>query len=81
MGNAIESLREEVGTLSESDAMQALNYIRDLRKPRLGLSLAELLAGDPAIHVPPGPAVPLPAFEPAIVTGIPASELLIQDRR
>ena len=81
MGSASEKLRETVESLSETDAAKALDYIRSLREQESNHTVGALLGGDPAIHVPDAPYAPLPPIEPAHGSGIPASELLVRDRR
>ena len=81
MSSAWETLREAVASLSEAEADKALDYIRRLRGELPDRELAELLAGDPAIQVPSDAFARLPAVEPVCGTGVPASELLVQDRR
>jgi hypothetical protein len=81
MGSAWETLRETVASLSETEAVQALDYIRRLRGAETNRPLAALLADDPSIRLPDRPFDPLPPLEPARGSGIPASELLIRDRR
>lgn len=81
MGSATETLRDTVASLSEAEAGKALEYIRRLRGEQPERALADLLADDPAIRVPNTPYAPLPAVEPIRGAGIPASELLVRDRR
>lgn len=81
MGSAWEGLRDTVASLSEAEAGKALEYIRRLRGERPEHALAGLLAGDPAIHAPNTPCAPLPVVEPIRGADIPASELLVLDRR
>jgi hypothetical protein len=78
MDRASEKLRETVESLSEIEAAKALNYIRSLREtPEPDAPLL----GDPAVHMPGAPYAPLPPVEPVHGSGIPASELLVRDRR
>jgi hypothetical protein len=81
MPSASEVLRETLASLSEADAAKALDYIRQLRGQDPNRALRDLLAGDPAIHLPDRPFAPLPPVEPVRGAGLPASELLVQDRR
>ena len=81
MGSAWETLRETVASLSEAEATKALDFIRRLRGEQSDRGLRDLLAGDPAIHVPSAPFARLPAVEPIVGAGVPASELLVRDRR
>jgi len=81
MSSVRETLRETVASLSETEAARALEYIQRLRGGAPNRQLANLLAGDPAIHVPDEPFAPLPPVTPVQGSGSPASELLIRDRR
>lgn len=81
MGSAWETLREAVASLTEAEATKTLDYLRRLRGSETTRVVASLLAGDPAFHLPDEPAAPLPPVEPLRGMGIPASKLLIQDRR
>jgi len=81
MSSAREALRETVECLSETEAAKALEYIQRLRGRALDRELGNLLAGDPAIHVPDEPFAALPLIEPVQGVGIPASQLLVRDRR
>jgi hypothetical protein len=81
MRSTSEVLREAVASLSEAEAAKALDYIRRLRADDQDHVLRDLLSGDPAIHAPDKPFAPLPPVEPVRGAGIPASELLVRDRR
>jgi hypothetical protein len=81
MSSARDALHEAVATLNEAEAARALQWIKKMRGAGQRQILVELLAGDPAIHVPEDPFAPLPSIEPLAGDGIPASELLVRDRR
>ena len=81
MGSAWQTLRETVASLTEAEAAKALDYIQHLRGERQSRALDHLLAGDPAFHLPDEPRAPLPPVEPIRGMGVPASELLVRDRR
>ena len=81
MSSAWETLRETVASLSEAEAARALDYIRRLRGAETNRPLAALLAADPSIHLPVRRFAPLPPVVPVRGSGIPASALLIRDRR
>ena len=81
LGSDWQTLRDTVASLSEAEAGKALEYIRWLRGEKPDRALADLLADDPAIRVPATPYARLPAVEPIRGTGVPASELLVRDRR
>lgn len=81
MGSAWETLRDTLASLSEAEASKALDYIRRLRGDSQERALADLLSDDPTIRLPNAPFAPLPAVEPIHGAGLPASELLMRDRR
>ena len=81
MSRDLETLRETVASLSESEAAKALEYIQRLRDGTRDRELVNLLGGDPAIRLPVEPFVPLPPVKAVKGTGIPASEMLIGNRR
>ena len=80
MGSASEILKETVSSLSETEAARILDYIRGIRGGENG-ELNILLAGQPGMRPPITPHVPLPSIDPIHGTGVPASELLLRDRR
>ena len=89
MNSAKEILVQEVGRLSERDAQEVLDLLRT-KKPGgatpegLQITREELIrraAGHPGIHAPDVNARPFRKVEPIECPGIPASELLIRDRR
>ncbi len=76
-----ELLHEAVDLLSEDEAKQLLELMREFQQ-RNGISLTlRRLAKDPMFKVPANPFEPFDMVEPAPVEGRPASELLIEDRR
>ena len=81
MSSALETLRETVASLTEVEAVKALEYIQRLRGGARNRELVNLLGDDPAIRVPDEPWAPLPPVKPVEGAGIPASEQLIRDRR
>jgi hypothetical protein len=89
VNSAKEILVEEVGRLSEEDAQEVLDLLRT-KKPgvvtpeRLQLAREELIkrvSGHPGIRAPHPNARPFRKIEPLECPGMPASELLIHDRR
>jgi DNA topoisomerase VI subunit B len=83
-----ELLVQEVERLSEEDAREVLELLRTKRTTavteRPKLTREELIrraAGHPGIHAPDLNAPPFGKVEPIECPGIPASELLIRDRR
>ena len=89
MTSVRELLVQEVERLSEEDAREVLDLLKRkqaagirLQKPKLTREeLIKRLAGRPGIHVPDPEAPPFEKLERIATRGIPASELLIADRR
>ena len=89
MGTAREDLREKVDRLSEEEARRVLDLIAAGQPEPAPAPEGELtrdairarLAGKAGFRVPPGDAQPFRRVEPIDCPGIPASELLIADRR
>ena len=89
MNSAKEILVEEVARLSEKDAQEVLDLLRT-KKPglvtpkKLQLTREELIkraSGHPGIRAPHPNALPFRKIEPLECPGMPASELLVRDRR
>ena len=89
MTSAKQLLVQEIERLSEEDAGEVLELLKRkkttairLEKPKLTREdLIKRLAGHPGIRVPDPNAPPFQKFAPIECPGIPASELLIADRR
>jgi hypothetical protein len=89
MPTAKESLRKQVDQLSEQDAQEILGLIsaRGLRPAAEKAAkvtrevIRQRLADRPAFRVPPADARPFRRRKRIQCPGIPASELLIADRR
>jgi hypothetical protein len=87
--SAKEILIQEVERLSEKDAQEVLDLLRTKKtravtpeRPKLTREeLIQRAAGHPGIHAPHLNARPFRKIEPIECPGIPASELLIRDRR
>ena len=76
-----ESLVQAVQGLSDEEAQRALAYVESLHaKDALG-RLRARLAGHPAITLPAVDRIEFRHVEPIQGKGIPASELLVRDRR
>lgn len=73
MGNAWETLRETVTSLSEVEASLTLEYISRLRAEPTESTLADLLGDDPSIHFPKRPSI---AFPPLNQSAAPVSPRL-----
>ena len=84
-----EILAQEVARLSDEDAQEILELVRTKKKgavapERPKLTREELIkraAGHPGIHAPDPDAPPFEKVEPIETRGIPASQMLIADRR
>lgn len=90
MASVKEILVQEVGRLSEEDAREVLELVkkRTVSAPsaqkRRRLTREDLIkraAGRPGIGLPDPEAPPFEKFERIETRGIPASKLLIADRR
>ena len=89
MTSVKQLLVQEIERLSEEDAERVLGLLRTKHTPavtpeRPKLTREELIkraAGHPGIHPPHLNARPFRKIEPIECPGIPASELLIRDRR
>jgi hypothetical protein len=84
-----EILVQEVERLSEKDAREVLDLLRakkagavaPVRPEPTREELIQRAAGHPGLHAPHRNARPFRKVEPIECPGIPASELLIRDRR
>ncbi|MGA3096097.1 MAG: hypothetical protein ABSF25_06550 [Bryobacteraceae bacterium] len=89
MTSVEEILVQEVARLSEEHAQEVLDLVRAKKKcavtpERPKLTREELIkraAGHPGIHAPDPDAPPFEKVEPIETRGIPASRMLIEDRR
>lgn len=89
MTSVKEILLQEVERLSEEDAQELLDLLRTKKdgavtpgRPKLTREeLIKRAAGHPGIHAPDPNAPPFERIEPIETRGIPASQMLIADRR
>jgi hypothetical protein len=81
MTQAKELVREALERLSDGEAEEILAHVREIEQQRDRAAIRERLAGDPTFRAPAPGARPFHPFEPVPVTGKPASEMLIEDRR
>jgi len=87
MASVKESLHEAVGLLTEDQARQVLGVVERMIEPPLEEDtltrrrVLDRLAGDPSFRVPADDAGAFEDFEPVEGPGIPASKLLVADRR
>jgi hypothetical protein len=76
-----DSLHSTIEQLDEEEARQLLRFIQHLRKEKGNAPALQRLAGDPAFIVPPQNRKGFGLVEPIQGKGIPASRLLVEDRR
>ncbi len=76
-----ESLLKAVETLSEDEARRALAYVQSFNATGERARVRARLAGHPAIRVPSAHTGGFRDFTPIQCKGVPASEVLIRDRR
>jgi hypothetical protein len=81
MGSVKEELRTTIETLSEADAARAMEFIRRVLGRVRGKDALDLLAQNRDIAVPTTTNGGFAPVEPIRGEGIPASRLLIEDRR
>jgi hypothetical protein len=89
MTSVRELLVREIERLSDENAREVLDLLKRKQATGIGLQmpkptredLIERLAGHPGIHVPDPEAPPFEKLERIATRGIPASEMLIADRR
>jgi 16S rRNA C967 or C1407 C5-methylase (RsmB/RsmF family) len=89
MATAKESLRDKVDRLSEEEASEVLELMAAkepgwAHSPGKKLTREDIrarLAGRPGFRVPPEDARPFRRVRPIDCPGVPASDLLIADRR
>jgi len=81
MNSVKESLRNTIEVLSDEEARQILEFIQRLRTTSDVSPTLRRLASDPAFEVPSEPLGDFRVVEPIRGKGIPASRLLVEDRR
>jgi hypothetical protein len=76
-----ESLHRTLDMISDEDALRVLTFIEQMRRhPRRSLKLKRL-AGDPMFKVPPRKLEHFANVDPVEGQGVPASQMLLEDRR
>ena len=80
MPSAKQLLHEKIDQVSEDEAREVLELFRIKKNPTRE-DLIRRAASHPGIHAPDPNAPPFRRVEPIECPGIPASELLIRDRR
>jgi len=81
MSSIKDQLRSTIERLDEDEARQLLELAHAVQRGRDKTRLWQRLAGHPSFSLPVGGFRPFKEVVPAEVQGIPASELLIKDRR
>ncbi len=81
MSTIKESLHSVIEQLDEEDALCVLKFTQNLKKEIIKSSLSEHLLADPAIKLPIIDYKGFRAVQPISGKGIPASEMLIKDRK
>lgn len=81
MSSVKESLYNTIELLSDEESQQILEFIQHLRKGRNVSSTLGRLASDPAFNVPSEGPEGFRAVESIRGQGVPASRLLVEDRR
>jgi hypothetical protein len=81
MSAVIEKLIKKVKSLDDKKARRVLSMIDKLESAKKSSSTWENMAADPVFILPKLPVGKFRKAKPAKGKGIPASELLIRDRR
>ncbi len=81
MPTALEELRDTWPSIDETEARILLRTIRSHRGRAVRPALFEFLAADPDCVLPASQFGPISIAPPIHGTGIPASDLVIRDRR
>lgn len=76
-----EMLYERIQDLTEEEARSVLDFVSSVKRPEPHGTLWQRLARIPGIKLPEDGFKPFPPVTPIQVGGIPASQLLIEDRR
>jgi hypothetical protein len=76
-----ESLHESLRELTEDEARQTLEFVQALRRKTELAELHRRLVGKPGYRLPSPEHPGFPPVEPVQTTGVPASQLLVRDRR
>ena len=81
MSSAKESLHNAIDLLSDEEARQTLAFIQRLQRKKDPSQTLSRLASDPAFQVPSKELGGFHKVEAVHGKGIPASRLLVEDRR
>ncbi|MBM4084131.1 MAG: hypothetical protein FJ272_05025 [Planctomycetes bacterium] len=81
MGSVKESIHDAIDRMSDEEARRLLEFVKGLRKKTRVSATLRRLAEDPAFSVPPQRNGGFRAVKPVQGKGVPASRLLVEDRR
>jgi hypothetical protein len=81
MSHVKEILHNAIDSLNDDDAQMILEYTKRLKEQKEISRTLAILADDPTFEIPSEINKPFPIVKPIKCDGIPASELLIKDRR
>lgn len=81
MSSVKERLRNMIELLSDEEARQILEFIQRLRRKSDVSPILKRLASDPAFKIPSEGSKGFRVVEPIRGKGVPASRLLVEDRR
>ncbi len=81
MSSVKASLRTTIESLSEQEARQIMEIVRALKSKKEASLTLKRLAVDSAFKISSKQSKPFRAIQPIQGKGIPASKLLIEDRR
>lgn len=81
MSSVKEALHTKIESLSEKEARQVMKIVRGLKNKKETSLTLKTLAVDPAFRMPSKRTKPFRAVRPIQGKGIPASEVLVKDRR
>lgn len=76
-----KSLRNTIDALSDEEARKVLTFARQFQKQNGSAKTLRRLANDPTFRVPSQRKENFRPIEPVKGKGIPASRLLVEDRR
>ena len=76
-----ESLQSAIDRLNDEEARQVLEFVQHLQRKGAVSPTIRSLAGDPAFEIPSEEAGVFRVVQPIQGTDIPASELLMAERR
>lgn len=81
MSSTKESLHHAIELLSDEEAHQTLAFIHRLQQKKEPARTLRRLASDPAFHIPSQDLGDFTQVEALHGKGLPASRLLVEDRR